>query len=1048
MGSGMPKKNYFSFLLCMLLALCSHSIWAQGIHGMLHINDGKSVTKDPKGKVHLKIFARGAAQMQISNDPSFIGVPWEAYDTRKLHQLDAREDGLKNIYAKFRDASKTLVSEVVVASIELDREPPQDPSVIINGGTDYTRDEQRRVTLTIYARDAHKMRVSNRSDFLRANWLPYKEVWEGWQLTGGEGLKHVHIQFIDRAGNVSKAVSDTIFLDMSPPKGGRLLINNNDRYTSQAKVTLTIKAEDAAEIRFYPATEELADWVPFKETFEYTLVNPDSTGERIVYAWLRDHVGNTTPLKTPLRDRIYLDVKPPQNPRMLVNSGNRFTNSTSVNLRLSAIGAFEMRVGNDPEFKGCPWRRYDHALPSWALDSDEEGKKTVYAQFRDRAGNLSDICSDDILLDKTAPSECSIEVVSKEGTKNVTRNKEGLIDLKLHAEGARYMMVSNVSSFYEGRWEIYREEYKDWKLGDGDGTKYVFVKFRDKAGNISRVESAKVHLDTEPPLGGRIAVERNNPYTNKKDVQVDLFARGAYEMMLTADGSFEGKEWVKYDKDYALTLPGEDGVKIVMCRFKDYAGNVSDTLADDIILDTQAPYDCSFFINKGDTITNNLDKVVILTPKAREAARMRIGNHANMSGARWQNYQEENITYILPGIDGEKHIYIQFMDSAGNISDILGDTILLDRSPPFVADVRINDGAKGTNNETVTLTLEARGAVEMKIANDYTFKGVEWEPYKDTKEWTLDGTDGVKTVYAIFRDRARAGNISKLAYARIGFDREAPKDGEIRIGRNDKYCTNINRYVTVFLKAKDASKVVLANNAAFDSAVTVPYTHVYDRWQLSYGDGPKEVWVKFTDAVGNETTPIKADIILDTQQPINTDMLINGGDPFTKERHVTLDLQAEGATEMLISYSRNFPSPAKWIPFKERIKWTLTGSDGVKHVYVKFRDDAHNESLSPISARIMLDTKAPAPGIMTINGGDAITSEENVLLSFTASGAEYMMISNSSGFDDGCIWEEFAANKRWVLSAGDGVKRVFVKFKDAVGNETTPVIGVINLNVD
>jgi hypothetical protein len=59
-----------------------------------------------------------------------------------------------------------------------------------------------------------------------------------------------------------------------------------------------------------------------------------------------------------------------------------------------------------------------------------------------------------------------------------------------------------------------------------------------------------------------------------------------------------------------------------------------------------------------------------------------------------------------------------------------------------------------------------------------------------------------------------------------------------------------------------------------------------------------------------------------------------------------------------------------------------------------------------------------------------------------------MMISNSSGFDDDCIWEEFSANKRWVLAAGDGVKRVFVKFKDAVGNETTPVIGVINLNTD
>jgi len=40
------------------------------------------------------------------------------------------------------------------------------------------------------------------------------------------------------------------------------------------------------------------------------------------------------------------------------------------------------------------------------------------------------------------------------------------------------------------------------------------------------------------------------------------------------------------------------------------------------------------------------------------------------------------------------------------------------------------------------------------VSNDPTFEGIEWEPYVTEKEWTLTETQGIQTVWALFRDRA------------------------------------------------------------------------------------------------------------------------------------------------------------------------------------------------------------------------------------------------------------------------------------------------------
>ena len=78
--------------------------------------------------------------------------------------------------------------------------------------------------------------------------------------------------------------------------------------------------------------------------------------------------------------------------------------------------------------------------------------------------------------------------------------------------------------------------------------------------------------------------------------------------------------------------------------------------------------------------------------------------------------------------------------------------------------VLINAGAAETQSTSVQLTLSATdaeaGVGEMMVSNDAGFAGAVWEPYKTSKSWTITGgtESGTRTVYVMYRDKARPGN--------------------------------------------------------------------------------------------------------------------------------------------------------------------------------------------------------------------------------------------------------------------------------------------------
>jgi hypothetical protein len=86
----------------------------------------------------------------------------------------------------------------------------------------------------------------------------------------------------------------------------------------------------------------------------------------------------------------------------------------------------------------------------------------------------------------------------------------------------------------------------------------------------------------------------------------------------------------------------------------------------------------------------------------------------------------------------------------------------------FVGSIIINNNTSQTASRSVTLQLSASGATHMAISNSSDFAGISWEDYVASKSWTLPEGDGLKTVYAKFKNSS--GVVSQVASDSIMLD--------------------------------------------------------------------------------------------------------------------------------------------------------------------------------------------------------------------------------------------------------------------------------------
>ncbi|MBF8280523.1 MAG: slgA [Candidatus Magasanikbacteria bacterium] len=182
--------------------------------GAISINGGDIYSNS--ANVVVSLYSGAATYMRLSNSSDFTGLGFEGYNTQKAWVLPGG-DGPKTVCVQF-ESSIGAISAPYCDSIILQTSPnppgaPSNPAVTISGGASTVN--QPQVNLTLSVGGASQMIISNRADFLGANWETYQTS-KSWILNSGNGSKTVYAQFRTAAGVVSNVVSDSVTLKVTP----------------------------------------------------------------------------------------------------------------------------------------------------------------------------------------------------------------------------------------------------------------------------------------------------------------------------------------------------------------------------------------------------------------------------------------------------------------------------------------------------------------------------------------------------------------------------------------------------------------------------------------------------------------------------------------------------------------------------------------------------------------------------------------------------------------------------------------------------------------
>jgi hypothetical protein len=185
--------------------------------------------------------------------------------------------------------------------------------------------------------------------------------------------------------------------------------------------------------------------------------------------------------------------------------------SVTLNLKTddTLSGASQMRFSND----NSGWSGFEAlgSTKNWNLPTGD-GLKKVYVQYQDVATNISDSRYDQVYLDQTAPTagftinNGSIYTNSKNVnlTFNITDNISGVSTILISNDGVNYTEIPFTSS-------------TAWVIPGTLGNNKVYVKAKDKVGNISSPVTQQIYYDNVLPFGS-VLINNGDTATNTRDV--------------------------------------------------------------------------------------------------------------------------------------------------------------------------------------------------------------------------------------------------------------------------------------------------------------------------------------------------------------------------------------------------------------------------------------------------------------------------------------------------------------------------------------------------
>jgi hypothetical protein len=568
-------------------------------------------------------------------------------------------------------------------------------TLVISRGLTAVNSAEVELSLAGVSADVTQMAVTNGTllDCATASYEPFAAT-RSFTLSGGDGTRTVTGCLRDAAGRTGQ-VQDTIVLDTQKPVGSLTLAGGSAWSRSTAVSARLAYSADVISFAVAPgaidcASATYATASGTSTTTTITLAGED--GLKLVSACLRDLAGNTSLVSGSISlDRtgpVALDVTCASCTR----SGEvRYSNAADRTLALSLLASDNLGTVSKVRT-----RHFDGLLGQFTVVEqayaaeislqlpDADGSYDIDVSFVDPAGNVGGVLTTSVTLDRVAPANLSLLVQGTiaDGRRSSVLTRTIDVELTAAATGSAAVQFSNDILLSSAAWQSVGTAPVPWLLVPGDGTKTVYARFRDVAGNVSGTASVTIVLDTTPPGSPTILLAGGRDYVKSSlSVPVTLSAIGATQFQSSTTGVFDGT-WQTYASSTTVNLPSGDGIKSAFVIFRDSAGNETAAAVGRVVLDTMSPVMGTPSVAIGKNTGGFINTLAaIVSFQVTGADEMRVACDGALNTETWMAFAP-TFTCLLPPGDGQKLVVAEFRDFAWNTVENQSDTVLLDTTPP------------------------------------------------------------------------------------------------------------------------------------------------------------------------------------------------------------------------------------------------------------------------------------------------------------------------------------------------------------------------------
>lgn len=534
-----------------------------------------------------------------------------------------------------------------------------------------------------------------------------------------EGPLELTIQFSGNdtgSGEPIEGLIDTAYItfDGTAPQSGTIKVNSDGTYTKTADVTLTFTQPTTDALSgvdsFRVSNNETSwsSWLPLETSLSWNLITGaggvSNQGTRNVFVQTRDKAGN---ISSSTQDSIIYDATAPSSGTWVINSGGTYATSPSVTFNVTdepsetLTGLSKISFSNNAT-NWSPWEVYNPAFSkTWNLSTGEggsssQGTRTVYVRIMDGAGNVSSNGSDSIVFDNSGPAPGIWYINSNASATNVSTVTMAASKAPADSySGVVQMSLSNNGSTWSA-WEAYTTS-KSWDCTNStyggstaEGTKYVYIRFKDGAGNISSSASDSITRDVTNPSAGVIRLNSGNTYSNSSTVTIGYTttpsdARTSIAGVRYSNNGTSWTNWVTYTSTYSWNITNTtyggtstEGTRYVYLQVQDAAGNISPTVSDAIVYDITPPSGYLYAGGSGNPseITSPYTTIYFyVTDNLSGIAQRKNYNYSTSSYMTGESYTSTKTWIFIPG-NGSKTFYAQFTDGAGNVASIYDSVTL------------------------------------------------------------------------------------------------------------------------------------------------------------------------------------------------------------------------------------------------------------------------------------------------------------------------------------------------------------------------------------